>query len=92
MDELRGRMKEITCEIFKLCGERLRVAKKIGEIKAKEKIPLEDSRIEEDLRKEVLKRCREYCLEEEFCERLFNLLIAESKKVQKEVMRKGGQS
>jgi len=87
LEELRKNMEEVTLEIFRLCGERIRFAEKIGKIKAEENMPIKDSKVEEELRKEVLRECQKFGLKTDFCNKLLKLLLDESKKVQREVLR-----
>jgi len=87
--ELRKDITRVTLEIFRLCGERLRIAEKIGEIKACRKLPVENLHAEEELRNKVLDVCRENSIDTGFCVKLLDLLLQESKKVQGEAARSG---
>jgi len=84
--ELRNEITRVTLEITRLCGERLQLAKKIGEIKARENLPIESPKFEEDLRTEVLSVCQTYGMERGFCLKLLDLLIDESKRVQRDLL------
>ncbi len=87
--ELRKGITGVTLEIFRLCGERLRIAEKIGEIKACRKLPVENLHVEEELRNKVLEVCRENSIDTGFCVKLLDLLLQESKRVQGEALRSG---
>jgi len=87
LEDLRKQMARITLEITRLCGERLLLAKKIGEAKFKMSIPIEDTTIEQELKTQALKICRIYSMDEDFCLKLLGLLLDESKRVQKETLR-----
>jgi len=80
--ELRKEIARVTLETFRLCGERLRIARKIGEIKARMKLTVENLHVEEELRNEVLDVCRRDGVDTGFCVRLLDLLLEESKRVQ----------
>ena len=80
--ELRKEIAGVTVEVFRLCGERLRIARKIGEIKARMKLTVENLHVEEELRNEVLDVCRRDGVDTGFCVRLLDLLLEESKRVQ----------
>jgi chorismate mutase len=87
LEELRNEVTRITLDIFRLCGERLLLVKKIGEIKARENIPIEDPDVEEELKSRVLRLCRRYGMNVDFCLKVLYLLLDESKKVQREVIK-----
>jgi len=87
LEDLRKEMARITLEITRLCGERLLLARKIGEAKSKMSIPIEDLKIEQELRIQALEICQSYGMDENFCLRLLGLLLDESKRVQKETLK-----
>ena len=76
----------LTLEIIRLAGERLALAKKIGEIKAQRNMPIEDSRVEQELREKVAELSKKLNMDVNFSLNLLNLLIEESKRVQREIM------
>jgi len=86
LTELRNEITRVTLEITRLCGERLQLAKSIGEIKARENLPVESPKFEEDLRSEVLSICQTYGLDRGFCLKLLDLLLDESKRVQRDLL------
>ncbi len=85
--ELRREITDVTLEILRLCGERLRIAEKIGEIKARRNLPVEDLKVEEELRDRVLEACRADRIDTGFCVKLLDLLLEESRKVQEDVLK-----
>ncbi len=87
LDELRRDLAQTTLGIISLCGERMLLAKKIGETKAENYLPVENLSIEEELKGEALKVCREYGMDEGFCLKILELLLKESKRIQHEVMK-----
>ena len=87
IDKLRKRIERVTLEIFDLCGERFQLAKQIGEIKAREGIPVENAEIEQKLRARVIEQCKKNNLDEKFGLKLLQLLLEESKQVQRDTMK-----
>lgn len=83
---LRKDITRVTLEIFRLCGERLRIAGKIGEIKACRELPVENTCVEEELRDKVLEVCRENSIDSGFCAKLLDLLLEESRRAQEELL------
>lgn len=84
LEELREEIRQATVEILRLTGERLSLAKKIGKLKQKMGISIEDLKAEEELRHLALEKCQVYGVDSRFGLKLLNLLIDESKRVQKE--------
>jgi len=86
LERLRDDVSRVTIQIIRLCGERFFLARKIGEIKAQRRMPVEDSKIEANLKKEVLQKCRSYGVDTKFALDLLDLLLDESKRVQRNLM------
>jgi len=84
LEELREEIRQATVGIIRLTGERLSLAKKIGKLKRETGMPIEDLKAEEELRRLVLEKCQAYGVDRRFGLKLLNLLIDESKKVQRE--------
>ncbi|MBS7624302.1 chorismate mutase [Candidatus Bathyarchaeota archaeon] len=84
---LREEIARLTLEIIRLSGERLALARKIGEIKARMGMPVEDQTAENDLRMRVIDFSRKNGINEDFSLKLLELLIEESKRVQQENLR-----
>ena len=89
LDVLREKIKKITVEIIRLTGKRLSLARKIGKIKSQKKLQIEDPNIEEDLKRIIVKECQIFKVDNRFGLKLVNLLINESKRVQKEALKMG---
>lgn len=83
---LRDEMSRLTLEIIRLAGERLTLARKIGEIKAQNNLPIEDPAVENELKIKVIDLCQKYGIDINFSLRLLELLLEESKRIQREVM------
>ena len=75
LDYLREEMRNITNQIIKLVHDRMEVAKKIGNIKQQLKIEIEDEKVENDIKKTVLKLTKDIVMDVEFYGRLLNLLL-----------------
>lgn len=88
LDVLREEIKKITVEIIRLTGRRLSLAKKVGDIKIKKKLPIEDLKVERELKQIILKKCKKYNINSSFGLEFLNLLIDEAKRVQKEILNK----
>jgi len=86
ISELRKEITKVTLEIFRLCGERFQLAKKMGEVKAQEDMPIESLEVEQKLRREVLDVCRTCGMDIGFCLRLLGLMLDESKRIQREIV------
>ncbi len=80
---LREEIEKVTLEILELCGRRLFLARKIGEIKTEEGIPIEDLDVEERLKSKIVERCRHIGLDPKFGLRLLDILLDESKRIQR---------
>ncbi|HIE13759.1 TPA: hypothetical protein EYP70_00645 [Candidatus Bathyarchaeota archaeon] len=84
--EIRKEIAQVTLEIVRLCGRRLMLANRIGEVKAALGLPLENKNVEEGLRNMILEECRLLGLSDEFGNKLLALLINESKRLQKRIL------
>jgi len=84
LKELREEIRQVTVEILRLTGERLSLAKKIGKVKRETGMPIEDLKIEEELKRLTLEKCQAYGVDSRFGLKLLNLLMGESKRVQRE--------
>ena len=83
LNNLRDEINKVTIEIIRLCGERFSLAREIGELKAQMELPIEDLKVEENLKREVLEKCCLFDIDAKFGLKLLDLLLSESKKVQK---------
>lgn len=86
LDILRDKVAELTLEIIRLAGERLSIVKRIGEIKARNRMPIEDPSVESELRGKVIDLSKKHNIDVNFSLRLLNFLIEESKRVQREMV------
>lgn len=89
LEDLRDEISKVTTEIIRLCGERFSLARKIGEIKAEIGLPIEDSEVEENLKQKVLETCHLFGVDTKFALKLLNLLLDESKQVQRDLVEQG---
>ncbi|MCX8171023.1 MAG: chorismate mutase [Candidatus Bathyarchaeota archaeon] len=83
---LRDEVAKLTFEIIRLSGMRLTLAKKIGEIKAQNNMPIEDPAIEKELKVKVIDFSRRHGIDEGFSLKILDLLLEESKRVQREAL------
>lgn len=86
LKNLRDEMTKITLEIIRLSGKRLVLARKIGEIKARRGMEVEDLKVEQELKNKVIELSREQNIDTDFSLKLLNLLIEESKRVQRDII------
>lgn len=82
LDGLRNKIDDIDRKIIDLISQRLKVAKKIRKIKNKENIPVTDSKRETEVLLNIHKYSISNGLDYLFTEKLYRLIIRESKKVQ----------
>lgn len=86
LEVLRNKIAELTLEIIRMAGERLSLARRIGEIKAQNNMPIDDPFIENELRSKVIEYCIKHKIDVNFSLRLLNFLLEESKRVQREIV------
>jgi aspartate aminotransferase len=84
LDILRDKVRSVTTEIMRTAQERLELARKIGEVKSRLGIDIKDEKVEEEVRLSVISLAEEIGMSSEFALQLLNLLLAESKNVQRE--------
>jgi len=87
IDTLRKEIWDVTMEIYRLVGKRLSLAGKIAEMKNVKGSPVENTEVERKLREAVLEKCSSHGVNLNFGLRLLNLMIEESKRVQKEIVK-----
>jgi chorismate mutase len=83
LDKLRKKIDIIDKKIISLIGQRLNVAKEIKEIKKKEKIPVTNRNREIEVMKNVNSVSASFNINEQLTEKIFRLIIKESKRIQK---------
>ncbi len=86
LEDLREEIRKVTAEIIKLSGRRLSLAERVGELKLQKCLPIEDSDVEEELKQAILENCRLYRVNSEFGIGLLDLLLEESKRLQRNIM------
>jgi aspartate aminotransferase len=86
LEDLREEIRKVTAEIIRLCGKRLSLAEKVGELKLQKCLPIEDSDVEEELKQAILENCRLYGVSAELGIRFLDLLLEESKRLQRNIM------
>ena len=82
LDSLRNKVDEIDSQLFNLLEERFKVSKLIGIYKKERGLKIEDKDRENDL---MDKRKKLSNLPEDFVNKLFELILYESKKIQRAV-------
>jgi chorismate mutase len=87
LEELRKKINKITLRIISLCGKRLLLAKEIAKIKYQGNMPIENLKVEEELKNKSFEVCRRYGMDENFCFKLLELILDESKRVQRDLIR-----
>lgn len=83
LEQLRQKINKIDKEIILKINKRLDFVKKIGEFKKKNIFPIKDTKREEELNNLYKKWSKELNLNEKIIIKIFNLIIAESKRIQK---------
>lgn len=86
LERLRKEIADVTFEIIDLCSKRIKLARKIAAVKLEKGISIEDLEVERKLRRQALEICLREGVNEDFCNRLLDLLISESKRVQEVIM------
>ncbi|MFH1328730.1 MAG: aminotransferase class I/II-fold pyridoxal phosphate-dependent enzyme [Candidatus Bathyarchaeota archaeon] len=82
IDHLRGKIREVDERVLKLIKHRLDLAQKIGNLKKSHHLPITDTSVEKQVIDHALSVCKTLGLDERLAERLINLLMAESVKIQ----------
>jgi aspartate aminotransferase len=62
--------------------ERMQISRQIGEIKNRLNMEVNDEKVEQDIRKSILKLSKEIGMDTKFCGRLLNILLMESVRLQ----------
>lgn len=83
ISELRKKINKIDESIIKKLSARKKFAIKIGKIKEKLKIKVTDNKREKELMQFYKKLSNEHELQPEFIKKLFKMIIANSRKLQK---------
>jgi chorismate mutase len=81
---LREKIERITLEIFSLFRERTNLVQKMARVKAKKGLTVENIKVEEELKRKILDIYAVNRMDKIFCINLFDLLLDESKRIQRE--------
>ena len=83
LQELREEVADTTKEIIKLVARRIELAKRIGEVKSKGSLPIDNEKVEDALLEEVLRECKGLGLDQQLGTKILSTLLKESKKAQR---------
>jgi aspartate aminotransferase len=83
LQDLRVEVAETTKEIIKLVAKRVGLAKRIGQVKSRESLPIDNERVEDALLEEVLRECKQLGLDQQLGTKILSTLLKESKKAQR---------
>ncbi len=83
LQELREEVAATTKEIIKLVAKRAGLAKKIGEVKSRESLPIDNEKVEDALLEDVIRECKRLGLDQELGAKILSTLLKESKKAQR---------
>jgi chorismate mutase len=78
LEGLRKEIEEVTLKIFRLIGQRLALARKVGRVKRQLALPYRDPTVENRLREKVAAICQEEGIPEELGHRFLDLLLESS--------------
>lgn len=83
LDGLRTQVRSVTADIIQLVKKRMDIAQKIGDIKNRCNIQIEDEAVEQEIQNHAQELGRQIGLDRNFIGRLLNLLLTESVRIQK---------
>jgi len=83
LQDLREEVADTTKEIIKLVARRIELAKKIGQVKSREALPIDNEKVEDALLEEVLRECKRLGLDQQLGTKILSTLLKESKKAQR---------
>lgn len=86
LEPFRKRLDEIDNEIAKLLGERFQICREVAHYKSQHDIPMMQPHRVQAVRQRYLERGSEVNLPEDFSERLFEVLIEATCKLEDELM------
>ena len=81
---LRSKILEITETIITLANERQELARRVGVVKRRLGMSVEDHEVEDQLKKDIVRLCEEKGIDVELGLRLLLFLVEEAKKAQEE--------
>jgi aspartate aminotransferase len=79
---LRSEILQLTEKIIFQVNERMQISRQIGKIKNELNMEVADEKIEQDIRKSILKLSEQIGMDTKFCGRLLNTLLTESVRLQ----------
>lgn len=82
MESLRKDIANITRKIIQLIGTRNEIARRIGELKRLNGLPLQDEDVELKLRDQVINECKNSGVSEDAGLKVLSVLLSESKRIQ----------
>jgi monofunctional chorismate mutase len=83
LDEFRTKIDDIDKKIMDALSERMTLMEDLAEYKKYHKIPIIDTKREEELLKTVAAEAKKKKLDKEFVEQIFENILKESKRVQR---------
>lgn len=83
IDSLRSRIDKLDTKIIRLLKRRFKTVEKLSTFKKQEGLPIKDALREERMHKSIAKKAESFHLNPIFTKKLFNLILDESKKLQK---------
>ncbi len=82
LKRLRERIDTVDEGILRLLAERMALSRRIGELKAREGLGVNDPKREQEILNDRKEWARQYGLDESFVVELFRLVISESRRIQ----------
>jgi len=79
---LRSEILQLTEKIIFQVNERMQISRQIGKIKNELNMEVADEKVEQDIRKSILKLSEQIGMDTKFCGRLLNTLLTESVRLQ----------
>ena len=83
LKELQSKIDEVNSKILNLIIKRNQIVKKVGKYKKEKNIPIYDSKREKEIHRKMQKSAEKKNLNKKFVKKLFNLIIKQSKKIEK---------
>ncbi len=83
LQELREEVAGTTGEIIRLVARRIELAKRIGQVKSRESLPIDNEKVEDALLEDVLRECKRLGVDQQLGAKILSTLLKESKKAQR---------
>lgn len=84
LNELRKELDLIDREVLSLIGNRIRIAKKIGEIKKETKIAITDKKREKEIINNLTRMAKKYKIEKQLIKKIWKIFFKLSYKAEEE--------